>query len=193
MFTQVKQYYLELIPKMSEIEWLALQEKLQIKFLQKGEILHQAGDICRYVSFINYGLVRFYYVVDGKEISTGFVPENQYVSEYESFLTQQPAPQCLDVLEDTEVIALSFNDMQHLYDEFPIFQVFGRKIAELLFIFLSRRNTMLLSLSPEAAYKSMLDNSPNLLQRIPQYMLASSLGITPEHLSRIRRKMAKGI
>lgn len=131
-----------------------------------------------------------YYTVDGKDISIGFLGAGEYISEYESFLTRKPAAQNIDALADLEVVDLAYDDMQRLYVKYPAFQEFGRKIAELLFIMLNQRNTALLALSPEDRYRRMIENNAPLLQQVPQYMLASFIGVTPEHLSRIRRRMS---
>jgi uncharacterized spore protein YtfJ len=79
--------------------------------------------------------------------------------------------------------------MQTLYNEKPVFQIFGRKIAEILFIMISTQTNNLLTLTPEERYRKLLDTQPYIIQRVPQYMIASYIGITPEHLSRLRKKM----
>jgi len=127
-------------------------------------------------------------VVDGKEISTGFMMEGQYISAYESFLTRQPSNENIDALQDTELLQLSYTDMQRIYETYPVYHIFARKVAELLFIQISQRTTALQLLTPEQRYQSMIEKGSLLPQQIPQYMLASYIGVTPEHLSRIRKK-----
>jgi CRP-like cAMP-binding protein len=129
-------------------------------------------------------------LVEDKEICTGFLIENQYVASYESFLTRKPSTFNIEAIEDTELLDLSYDQLQKLYKTHPIFQIFGRLIAEYLFIFISQRTTSLLLLTPEQRYQKLISNNSALLQRVPQYMLASYVGVTPEHLSRIRRKMS---
>jgi CRP-like cAMP-binding protein len=118
------------------------------------------------------------------------VNEHNYISQYDSFLLQQPSPANIDALEDTEVVNLSYADMQRLYVERPVFQIFGRKIAEMLFIMLTTQTTRLLTLPPEERYGVLVEQQPYVVQRVPQYMIASFIGITPEHLSRLRRKLS---
>lgn len=189
MFELAKAYYKKLVPEIREDEWNALQEKLTIQQVKKGAFLIRDNEICRQVSFINKGLVRMYYLVDGKEICMGFVAENEYVSQYDSFLTHQPSSGNIDALEDCEFVNLSFDDMQHIYLSYPVFEKIGRKIAEMLFLMISSHTTRLLTLSPEERYKSLIEYQPFIIQRVPQYMIASFIGITPEHLSRLRKKM----
>lgn len=190
MFNAIKAYYTHLVPQITQNEWEALEKCLIVRHLKKGEFLVKAGQICKYVSFINSGLVRLFYSIDGKDISIGFAQQGDYTSEYESFLTRKPAAQNIEALTDVEVIDLGYDDMQRLYKAYPAFQEFGRKISEMLFIMLNQRNTALLALTPEERYTQMIQTNASLLQLVPQYMLASFIGITPEHLSRIRRKLS---
>ena len=189
MFKYIKEYYIKLLPDLQEKDWNALQEKLTIQYVKKGEFLTRNGEVCRQVSFINKGILRMYYLVDGKEINMSFVPKFEYLSEYESFLTSQPSNANVDALEDAELINLSFDNMQLLYKSNPIFEKAGRKIAEMLYISISTAVTRLLTLTPEQRYQHILENEPYIIQSVPQYMIASYIGITPEHLSRLRKKM----
>lgn len=191
MFEQIKAYYKKLVPGLQDEDWNELQKKLSVQQLNKGGFLNRSGEICRQVSFINKGLLRLYYLADGREICTGFVAENEYIAEYESFLTHRPSLLSIDALEDCELINLSFDDMQAMYRSRPVFEIFGRKIAETLFIMFSSHNTRLLTLSPEERYNSVVQYQPFIIQRVPQYMIASFIGITPEHLSRLRKKMTE--
>ncbi len=84
-----------------------------------------------------------FYLVEGKEICTAFGKENDYLAQYDSFLTKQPSAGNIDALEDCELINLSFDNMQMLYAEEPVFQIFGRKIAEMLFIMISSQTNQL--------------------------------------------------
>ncbi|MDF2188878.1 Crp/Fnr family transcriptional regulator [Paraflavitalea sp. CAU 1676] len=187
-FDQIRAYYHHMVPAIDAAAWADLQGRLTTQLLPKGGVLLRNGDICRYVTFINKGLLRYYYLSEGREVCTGFLAENSYVSEYASFLTQQPATANIDALEDCEVLHLSLADMQWMYRHHPVMETFGRRMAEQLFIEVSNQNSRLLTLSPEERYDWLIDQRPSLLQRVPQYMIASLLGITPEHLSRIRKR-----
>lgn len=189
MFHQIKSYYYNLIPALQQEEWQVLEQKLTVQYLRKGELLTREGDICRQVSFVNRGLLRMFYRVGGKEICTGFGKENEYLAQYDSFLTRTPSSGNIDALEDCELINLSYDDMQHLYQSFPVFERFGRKIAEMLLIMISSQTNRLLTLTPEERYQQLQEHQSYILQRVPQYMIASYIGITPEHLSRLRKKM----
>lgn len=193
MFAAIKAYYQKLIPFLKEDDWNALEEKLTVQQLKKGEFLTRQGEISRSVSFINKGLLRMCYLIDGKEICTSFVCENEYISSYASFLTQTPSAENIDALEECELVNLSYTDMQKLYQSNPVFEIFGHKIAEMLFIMVSSQTTRLLTLSPEERYQSIIQYQPFVIQRVPQYMIASFIGITPEHLSRVRKKISTSV
>ncbi|HVF81899.1 MAG TPA: Crp/Fnr family transcriptional regulator [Flavisolibacter sp.] len=190
MFDRIKQYYHKLVPALEHEQWIAIEQRLTVQQLKKGDYLTRQGEVCRQVSFINNGLLRLFYSVEGKEICTGFMRENEYISQYDSFLTQQASAGNIDALEDCELINLSFDDMQALYKLYPVFETVGRKIAEMLFIMITSQTTALLTLSPEDRYQSVIQYQPFIIQRVPQYMIASFIGITPEHLSRLRRKIS---
>jgi CRP-like cAMP-binding protein len=189
VFTEIKKYYQNLIPAMQEDEWNAIQEKFKVQQLKKDELLTRNGEVCNKVSFIKKGLLRMFYLVDGKEICVGFGRENEYLAQYDSFLTRTPSTGNIDALEDCELINLSYDDIQNLYQSFPVFERFGRKVAEMLFIMISSQTNRLLTLTPEERYQQLQDEQSYILQRVPQYMIASYIGITPEHLSRLRKKM----
>lgn len=188
MFSAIKAYYQQLVPAMTDSVWHDLERRLMVQSLNKGDVLLRSGEVCRYVTFINKGLLRYYFQADGREICTGFLAENSYISEYASFLTRQPATANIDALENCELVHLAYDDMLWMYRHHPMMETFGRRIAENLFIEVSHHNSRLLINSPEERYDWLLENRPFIIQRVPQYMIASLLGITPEHLSRIRRK-----
>lgn len=189
MFGEIKAYYKRLLPQLTDDAWADMQQHFVIKQYQKGQAIVKEGEICNDVCYINSGFVRYYQWVDGKDVSTGFMHAGEYISAYESFLTRQPSLETLEALEDTQMICLSYNVVQDMYRNYPIFQEFGRKMAEKLFIWACQRKNALLLLTPEQRYERLIEHGSPLLQKVPQYMLASYIGITPEHLSRIRKKL----
>ncbi len=187
----IRGYLLELIPDLSDEAWQRFLSKTVVKTHRKNEIICHPGMVCNYVSYVVSGLVRSYYMIDGKEIITAFAPENCYCSDYESFLAQEPAKKYTQALEDTIVINVSYNDLQDLYQEHPECEKVGRLIAENLFVVLANRNSSFQFDTPEARYSKFLVDHERITQRVPQYMIASYLGITPEALSRIRSRMSR--
>lgn len=189
--SQIKSYLLELIPNLTEETWNSFKAKCKVKTFPKNTIICKPGIVYSNVSFVCSGLVRSYYLIDGKEIITAFAYEHTYYSEYESFLTQQPSKMYTIAMEDTIVVDIDHSSLQELYENSPECEKIGRLIAEDLFIFLSNRNSSFQFDTPEVRYIKFLEDYEPILQRIPQYMVASYLGITPEALSRIRSRRSK--
>lgn len=190
-YSQIKAFILKLIPDLKEETWGAFIDKVVVKNYKKGEVILKPGMVSNHVSFINSGLLRSYYLADGKEVITAFANEDSYYSDYESFLTRQPTIMYTDAIEDTEVVDISYDDLQSMYREHPQCERIGRLIAEDLFVFISARNNSFLSDTPEKRYLNFLSICEPIIQRIPQYMIASYIGVTPEALSRIRSRMSK--
>lgn len=188
---QVKQYILQLLPDLSDETWSNFESKSVIRRYPKGYVVYPQGAVCNYVSFVCKGLIRSYYLVDGKEIITAFAYENCYFSEYESFLTRLPSKQYTDIIEDTTVVDIAYDDLQELYQKHPDCQKIGRLIAENLFVHLANKDSSYLMDTPEVRYINFLQEYESIVQRIPQYMIASYLGVTPEALSRIRSRISR--
>lgn len=192
MTEKLRSYFLRLMPSLSAEAWAAYEGFLEVQEYKKGDMILRPGDICRYVWFINSGLVRTFYIVDGRELINGFIPAGEFASEYASFIQQAPSMRYLDALADCTMLGLRYDHMQQLYAQFPEFQVIGRKMAEFLFTVFDNNNASLVTMTAEERYQRMVDMGNPLLQTVPQYMLASYLGITPEHLSRIRKRRQRG-
>lgn len=189
---KIKAYYFALLPSITEEQWWFYEQKISIRTYKKGDLILRPGQICDTVSFINSGLVRFYHLLDGKELVAGFFDEEQpYFSDYESFLTRKPSPMYIEAIEATEVADINYEGVQLLYDTVEAADRLGRYIAEGLYTMLSARNNAFLLDSPEQRYQKLLEQRPGLFQRVPQYMIASYLGVTPEALSRIRARLSK--
>lgn len=187
----LKGYILKLIPDLDEETWKLFSDKLVVRNFNKGDIILKPGMVCNHVSYINFGLLRSYYLVDGKELITSFFPADCYFSDYESFLSRMPAVMYSEALEATEIVDINYDDLQELYNHNPVCERVGRLVAEDLFVHLSNRNSSFLLDTPEQRYERFLHECEPIVQRIPQYMIASYLGITPEALSRIRARISR--
>lgn len=188
---QINDYLRQLVPGLEDAAWQAFADRTQVAEYRKGDVLLKPGAVCNYITFINKGLIRSYYLIDGKEMTTAFVGEDCYFSDYESFLSRQPVVMYSEVLEDTEVVNVHYNDLQELYTIHAQCQEVGRLIAEYLFVFLSSRVSSFLLNTPEERYLKFIEENELIINRVPQYMIASYLGITPEALSRIRSRMSR--
>ena len=160
------------------------------KVFKKGEHLLQAGNVCRYVTFIETGLVRYYFNSDGEERTNYFNKEGEFVCVYTSFLPQTPSDINIQALEDTTIFVISFNDIQELYTEVEHGERFGRLAVEQVYLNAINQIGSLYTDPPEVRYAKFLSNFRDIAQRIPQYYIASYVGIKPQSLSRIRKRTA---
>lgn len=159
----------------------------------KGTPILRAGEVAEFLFFINSGLLRYYYIdaETGDERTGQFFDEGSVVTDAASFLTGAPATQTVEAVEATTIFALPKTALLRAYDEDHAIERFGRKMVEGGFLGAQRRTANLLNLSPDERYRHFVENRPAIARRVPQYLLASFLGITPESLSRIRRRLAR--
>jgi len=156
---------------------------------KKGEFFLEEGRICKQVGFVAKGLMRFYINHDGEEKTYSFSQENDYVCNYESFIPQKPSTKNIQALEDSEVLVISYNDLQLLYTNIREGERFGRIAIESVFIQLLKDISSLYTETPALRYEMFLKNHADLQQRISQYYIASFVGVKPQSLSRIRKRM----
>ncbi|MEL6823575.1 MAG: Crp/Fnr family transcriptional regulator [Calditrichota bacterium] len=173
----------------SEITFL--EEKIPVKTFSKGDILLHQGSICRNVYFIQKGIVRLYYQADHEEKTAFFYQENEFVSSFESFVKQKPADHFLQCVEATTVNIISAENYQAILENFPNFEFLARAVMEEELIVMQNIISSFFTLNAEQRYLKLQKEDPNLLQRIPQYQLASYLGIQPESLSRLRKRLSE--
>lgn len=177
------------IVKINETEEAAFTSILSVKTFKKKEFLLQEGRICNKIFFINSGCMRAFYNVEGIENTVQFFFANSWYTDYESFLTGQPTVENMQALEPCEVVLFSKVDLYKIYNDYPIFERLGRMQAENAFLSLSKLNKMLSNEEPEERYLNLLKRRPELVDKIPQHYIASYLGIKPESLSRIRKRL----
>jgi CRP-like cAMP-binding protein len=151
--------------------------------------LVEEGKIARELYFILKGLVRLYYTKDGEEITGFLFKEHLFASSYESFLRQAPGIQTLETLEPCDLLVISHQNLDRLYEQLPKMQVLGRKVAEQRFINAQLVLSSFILDSPEERYRKFEQTHGDLLLRVPHHMIASYLGITPVSLSRIRKRL----
>lgn len=182
--------FIDQLIRVSDEDWEYHRKLLQYERIQKGDYLLQAGQVCRRVSFVASGLVRAYKTIRDQEFTMFFAFGGEYITDYASFLTRTPSDTYLHALEPSEVVHLNYEDMQLGYEQYPVWQKYGRLIAEHIYILLDRRTHMLQTFSPEEMYLSLLREAPRVIEKVPQHYIASYLGIQPESLSRIRKRVS---
>lgn len=165
---------------------------LQVRRLKKKAFLLQAGEVCRFETFVLEGCLRNYYIDDsGAEHILQFSVEDWWTSDLYSLLTETPATQFIDALEDSSVALLSKDHLEVLYKEVPKFERFFRIMLQKAFIAQQQRILQNIGSTGEDRYLAFREKYPQLEQRLPQHQIAAYLGITPEFLSKIRGKLAK--
>jgi CRP-like cAMP-binding protein len=181
--------YISRFISLSEDEIKAITELVPITTFPKGTVLLKEGEISRTCYFNLKGLVRQYYLVDGDEKTTYFYTEEQAINSFESATQQIPSKHYLACVEDCTLVVGSLDAVPEFYAKFPKIEAFTQLIVAEDF----GRNQELLATymihSPEERYLNLLKNRPGLINRVPQYQLASYLGVTPESLSRIRKRI----
>jgi CRP-like cAMP-binding protein len=174
-------------------EWEAFEPYIFSKSIKKKDLLVREGQICTEIGLVLQGTFRQYHVIDGEEKTTFFFFDHQFVCNYESVLLEAPSNVTIEALEDSHILYFKKEVLYRLYRLYPKYEVFGRLIAENVYLCaMERLNTFLLN-SPEERYLKFLSkpDSVTILERVPQHYIASYLGITPVSLSRIRARMAK--
>lgn len=176
----------------SETEIELVRQVCRVKKLRRKQYLLQEGDIWRYNAFVLKGLLRTYIVDEkGGEHYIQFSPEDWWAGDRESYIYEKPAKYNIDAYEDSEVVLITKTDMEMLYVKIPAFNVFMLNLLERSLIALRNRVHANISFTAEEKYLEFLQTYPDLSNRLPQHMIASFLGITPETLSRIRNQISK--
>jgi CRP-like cAMP-binding protein len=187
MGEELKNYLQKILPH-EEVAWQAMQSTLRPKQLTRHEHFLQQGEVCRHLGFIAQGYVRLYYLVDDQEITKDFNFENEFCGSYASFIAQRPALFNVIAMEPVRLYTISRDSLLMLYERFPCWQKLGRLSMERMFIRKELREASFLLNSPEERYEKLVKESPRWVQRVPLKYLASYLGMSPETLSRIRKK-----
>jgi len=159
------------------------------KTYKKGDFFLADGQICKQVGFVNKGLMRYYINHDGEEKTYAFSQENQYICNYESFIPQSPSSKIIQALEDSELLVISHSDLQLLYANVREGERFGRIAIEMVFLQMLKDITSFYTETPELRYERFLKNHSDLQQRVSQYHIAAFVGVKPQSLSRIRKRI----
>ncbi|WP_018676511.1 Crp/Fnr family transcriptional regulator [Riemerella columbina] len=167
-----------------------ISQNYQIKTYSKGDYLLQKGTHCQYVYFVEKGLLRQYTTDEkGKEHTLYFAPETWWIADRESMYFNQPSSYDIQALEDTQVAVLTYDFIKGFEESSESFFQFNHTQLHRHIQVLEQRITMLLSATAEERYLHFIKTYPDVLLRVPQTMVASYLGITPESLSRVRKEL----
>ncbi|MBD2768115.1 Crp/Fnr family transcriptional regulator [Hymenobacter sp. BT664] len=180
----------EVAGQVTDSELAVILTKFRIKKIKKDQHLLRQGQVCRELCFVKSGCFKVIYPHANREINVWFAFEEMPITEMQSFITQSPSQYTIRALENAEVFAIEYNDLQKLYEEFSSFRFFGMRIVERILAKSIQRMTSFQFETAEARYEKLFAN-PNYLNRVPLKDLASFLGVTPNSLSRIRNSAGK--
>jgi len=181
----IKQYI-----ELSADEESILLSRVKVRKYLKGQFVVQNGDVCRYENFVLSGCLKAFYIDnEGQEHIVTFAIENWWTADLGSFIAQAPADLNVQCLENSELIQIHYNDLQQLYMDIPKLERFFRIIIQKAFVAAQKRIINNFSLPAMDRYLQFREQYPKIEQRVPQYMIASYLGITKEFLSKIRGQL----
>jgi len=155
------------------------------------EYFLREGKVCRNIAFIETGLLRLYYINEGKEVTHCFCKEQTITTSYKSLITQSESDIAIQAIEETKLQVLSYDSLQKLYAEDLFWQQLGRLTAENEYVVSESQKRFINDLTATERYLQFLESDRALFQRIPLNYLASYLQIAPETLSRIRNKIVR--
>lgn len=177
--------------KLSPYEKQVFTSYYELKTFKPKTILLNAGEICQFEAYINKGCVRIYYNGEnGQEVTLAFAVEDWWVCDIASFSGQKPSRLYMETLEETELFILNPKSKESLLEKNPRLERFFRILVERHLSTIQNRLLDTISKSATDRYIDFVTNHPKIIQRVPQYYIASYLGVSPEFVSKIRKKLA---
>ncbi|HNE49742.1 MAG TPA: Crp/Fnr family transcriptional regulator [Chitinophagales bacterium] len=167
---------------------IAFESKIQRIELPKKTQLVKKGKICHSLYFIEKGLARNYYEEENKEQTCDIALNGELLVSFSSFISQQPSMEIIELLEDSVLYALHYDDLQQLYRDFPTMERLGRRMAEYYYNSLATKNYQLKFNNTTERYMQLFNAKIEIIRRVPIGIIASYLGMSMETLSRIRSK-----
>lgn len=175
---------------LTEEEQQRLTAIIRTSRIKKRQFIDQPGFVSSYRNYVSKGVFRSYFIdSDGKDHTVQIAMEDWFVSDFYSYTTQTPATLFVEALEDSEIFQMKYEDIEGLLKEIHGLSEYFRMTTERAFAFSRKRALANLSMSAEERYLDMLDRYPNMIQRVPQKVIASYLGISAEFLSKIRKRL----
>jgi len=161
------------------------------KTVLKGEFFLQEGQVCKHVGFIKKGLVRYFVFKNDEESTFEFTKEGEFISDYSSFNSQRKSIQNIEAIEDCELLIINYEKLQRIFNNTPNGNHLGRLIIEHRFDVMVNQLLAVYMQNSEQRYQKFVSEYSDLIQRIPQYLIASYVGVQPPSLSRIRKRLLK--
>lgn len=188
---EIVKNYINQISEISDADWSFFSSRLTRRDIPKKTTFLKLGDIENHISFIVSGIVRLYIPKSdpSKEVTFGFSFKSQFISAYDSFLTRKPSLYELQALTNITILSITYADLQEVYKTTAIGNLIGRLTAERLFLIKSKREQTLLHYTAEERYLNLFKDRPAVIKEIPLKYVSSYIGVTPQALSRIRKRI----
>ncbi len=188
MPNKVIKEYLQNFAEFSNDDWEMAKDFFKQEKIKKDDYFLKEGQYSQKIAFIESGLFRLFYQIDGEEKIMLFFYENQFMTDYFGYLTKTPSLRPIKALEDSLIYCIQSNHLKQLFNASKTWERLGRILAESAYITSVQRANRLIHDNYDTRFDSFLKENPNLLQRVPQYMIASYLDMTPETLSRVKKR-----
>ncbi len=174
---------------LTEQEVSVLNKLAVTHHLRKKEFIHQEGRICRQLFFVEKGCLRMFFVnKNGVEQITQFALEGWWISDYQSFTNDLPSEYSIQAVEESRIVSFDILNFEQLLREIPQLERYFRMTMQKAAAGSQLRSKLLYEMSKEEFYLHFSTSFPEFMLRVPQYMIASYLGLTPEYLSELRKK-----
>jgi CRP-like cAMP-binding protein len=180
--------FLEDVNRLPEEAKALILAKTRVNHYPKGHLLFHQGQVCHYMYFMASGLARIFHRKDDKEVIDWLATSGNPFTAIDSFYSRQPSRYTIEILEDSEIYAFLYDDLEELYRQFHAFERIGRLITMEQFLILQERVDMIQFQNAQQRYETFLKRFPNLQNKLQLTHIASYLGISLETLSRIRAK-----
>jgi CRP-like cAMP-binding protein len=177
------------IPNLTPKDWLQIIPICHFKNIKKGDNFIKSGQVSEELAFILSGSFRFFYEKEDVEKTAYFVFTNEIMASFECILEKKPSKTTIQALEDSEIFVIDYSSMRKLYTKSSKFEQMGRLIGEYYILMLHNQLSSFLLDSPEERYVKLVEDFPDLLNRVPLQYIASYIGVTPVSLSRIRKRI----
>ncbi len=188
--SQIFKSHLGKFIQITDEEFALILDYFEVQNFRKKEILLEEGQICKSNYFVLKGLLRKFFINEkGVEQTTDFALETWWMTDNFSFERKTPADFSIQTVEKSEVLTISCESQEKLLNDFPIMEKYFRIVYQRAFAANQRRVKYIFTYSKEDFYFSLIKQYPDFVQRVPQYLIASFLGFTPEYLSEIRKRI----